>query len=923
MRAVHRCRLLPGMLFHLLLIAPAAAQQQPTLTPSDYAKWESFGATEMSPDGRWFAYVIQRVDGDGELRYRPLTDDSTRVVPHAFRPSFSRDGRWLAYGMGVSTQERERLEKSGQPVRSKLGIVDLRSGSKSVIDDVAGFDFSGDSRFISMRGYATGEGKSDGVDVIVRELATGTQLGFGNVAASAWQDRGSLLALVIDAENRAANGVNLYDAASGSLRVLETDSARYTGLVWRRNADDLAVLRVMNDERYEEATHVVLAWRGVARARPAVLRLDPTTRSALPADHRIAETRELRWSDDGSTIFFGIREWTGKPPPPVVSDSAANDAATRSAGAAEEPAGVEVWHSADVDIIPEQKVRAGLERNRTMLTAWRLDSDRVVRLADDLRQDVTLSDGRYAVLLDGRPHDTDRMFGPIYRDIYIVDVTTGERIPVVQRVQHAFGPSTSTGRYALYLRDGDYWAFDVHTRRHTNLTQDLGTSFVNHENDYTIEEKPPYGTGGWTTGDRSVLLYDRYDIWEVRPDGSRAVRLTDGAAERVRHRRMWLDPDDRVVDRSRPLYIALHGETTRQYGYGRVRGSSGVERLVFADRNFSRLGRAKDADIYFYRVEAFDESPNFYAGGPDLGRARRITDTNPFQADYAWGRSELISFRNAAGRELQAALHYPANYEPGRQYPMIVYIYETTSPLIHNYSVPSETSAHNPTVFTQNGYFVLRPDIVYRGRDPGVSAVEALVPAVERVIEMGVVDGDRIGLVGHSWGGYQTAFTVTQTDLFRAAVAAAPLTNLISMYLSVFSNLGMTNARIFEVHQVRMEVPFWEDVESYIRNSPVFHIERMNTPLLVAFGDEDGAVEFNQGVELYNAARRAGKDMVLLVYAGENHSLAKKPNQIDYHRRVMQWFGHYLKEEPAPDWITSGVSHRERQRELELLRRSP
>jgi dipeptidyl aminopeptidase/acylaminoacyl peptidase len=923
MRAVHRRRLLSAALFHLLLLAPAAAQQKPSLTPADYAKWESFGATEMSPDGRWFAYVIQRVDGDGELRYRPLAEDSSRVVPHAFRPTFSRDGRWLAYGIGVSTQERERLEKASQPVRSKLGIVDLRSGMTTVIDDVAGFDFSGDSRFISMRGYAAGDRKTEGVDVIVRELATGTQLGFGNVAASAWQDRGSLLALVIDAENRAGNGVNLYDAATGSVRVLDSDTVRYTGLVWRRDADDVAVLRVMNDERYEDATHAILAWRGVTRARPAVLRLDPTARAAFPADHRIAETRELRWSEDGSTIFFGIRERTQKPVPLVAeADSAANGAAARADGTREEPAGVEVWHSADVDIIPEQKVRAGMERNRTLLTAWRLDGDRVVRLADDLREDITLSDGRYAVLLDGRPHDADRMFGPVYRDIFVIDVTTGERVPVAPRVQHQFGPSSSTGRYVLYLRGGDYWSFDVQTRRHTNLTKGLGTSFVNLENDHTIEEKPPYGTGGWTTGDRSVLLYDRYDIWEVRPDGSRAVRLTDGAAERVRHRRMWLDPEDRIVDRSKPLYVTLYGEWTKQYGFGRVRGNAGFERLVFADRNFTRLGRAKDADVYFYRVEAFDQSPNFYVGGPDLGAARRITDTNPFQADYAWGRSELIGFRNAQGHELQAALHYPANYEPGRKYPMLVYYYETTSNLIHNYSVPSETSAYNPTVFTQNGYFVLRPDIVYRGRDPGMSAVEALVPAVERIIEMGLIDPDRVGLVGHSWGGYQTAFTVTQTDVFRAAVAGAPLTNLISMYLSVYWNTGSTDARIFEISQGRMEVPFWEDVESYIRNSPVFHIEDMNTPLLVAFGDKDGAVEFNQGVELYNAARRAGKDMVLLVYEGENHSLAKKPNQIDYHRRIMQWFGHYLKDEPAPDWITRGVSHTERQRELELMRRS-
>jgi dipeptidyl aminopeptidase/acylaminoacyl peptidase len=290
-----------------------------------------------------------------------------------------------------------------------------------------------------------------------------------------------------------------------------------------------------------------------------------------------------------------------------------------------------------------------------------------------------------------------------------------------------------------------------------------------------------------------------------------------------------------------------------------------------------------------------------------------VTRTNPFQDRYRWGRSELIDFRNTRGQRLQGALFYPADYEPGRQYPMITYIYETRSPLVHSYSTPSERSAYNTAVWTSQGYFVYQPDIVYRDRNPGLSAVEALVPAVEAVLETGMVDPERVGLVGHSWGGYQTAFVPTQTDIFAAAVAGAPLTELTSMYLSIYWNLGVTDARIFEISQGRMEVPPWEDLESYHANSPVHQIESLNTPMLVAFGDEDGAVDWDQGILFYNAARRAGKDMVLLVYEGENHGLGKRPNQIDYHRRINQWFGHYLKGEPAPDWMATGVPYLEQQ----------
>ena len=272
-----------------------------------------------------------------------------------------------------------------------------------------------------------------------------------------------------------------------------------------------------------------------------------------------------------------------------------------------------------------------------------------------------------------------------------------------------------------------------------------------------------------------------------------------------------------------------------------------------------------------------------------------------------------MEFENAWGRRLQGALFYPAGYDPSKRYPMITYIYEIRSPLVHNYYVPSEESEYNPAVWTAEGYFVFQPDIVYRDRNPGLSAVEALVPAVNTVIDMGVVDPERIGLIGHSWGGYQTAFVPTQTDLFAAAVAGAPLTELTSMYLSIYWNFGVTDARIFEISQGRMEVPPWQDWESYDMNSPVHHIESLNTPMLVMFGTEDGAVDWDQGTILYNAARRADKQLVLLVYEGENHNLAEDANQIDYHRRILEWFGHYLKGEPAADWITAGVPYLEQE----------
>jgi predicted peptidase len=916
-----------------LILATAGAaetQQRPTLEPADYAKWENLGGGSLSPDGRYFAYTISRVDADGELRIRNMATDSQHVVPYGRNPAFSDDGRWFAYSIGHSEKELKAAEKSKTTLHAKVALVDLRTNQTTIIDDIASFEFNGDGRFVTLRGYAAKDQKHRGMPLLVRDLASARQLTFGNVAEFAWQDEaGSLLALTIDGETKVGNGVQLYDAATGVITTLDSDTAAYKGLAWRDDAAaDLAVFKVRPDSAYEGDGHIVLAWQQLDRPNPVATVFDPKTMPGLPADTRVVDFRAIEWAENGGTIYLGIQDWQRKPgkePTVAEGDSApAADAKTPAApnGAAadEEKPGVEVWHAGDVDIMPQQKVRADFDRRRNYLVAWHLADGRFVEIGNELTEDANVVEGAgIAIAMDATPYEREGMFGPSYRDLYVVDTRTGERTRFKERVQFSYGASPE-GKYALYAQDGNYFVYDIAKRTHTNITQGVATQFADVEDDHTVPEKPMFGNGGWTPGDRSVLLYDKYDVWEVAPDGSKATNLTNGAADRVRHRIVRLDFEDRTVDPSQPVYVALYGETTKKYGYGMLQRGRPVVRSVWQDANVTRLTKADDADVFSYLVQSFSDSPDFFVGSGSLADAEQVTATNPFQNDYAWSsKSELIDFENAHGVDLQAALHYPANYEPGRTYPMIVYIYEITSNQIHNYQAPSERSAYNATVWTQNGYFVLRPDIVYRDRNPGLSAVDALVPAVKAAVATGMIDESKVGLIGHSWGGYQTAFVPTQTDIFAAAVAGAPLTELYTMYLSIYWNTGGTDARIFEISQGRMEVPPWEDLESYLANSPVHHIQNLKTPMLVTFGDKDGAVDWHQGIVMYNAARRENKDLVMLVYEGENHGLAKKPNQIDYHRRVMEWFNHYLKDQPAPDWIKNGVPFLKKDQEKRVI----
>ena len=924
--------------FLIVLSSTALAQQKPPIAPDDYARWESLGFAALSQNGKWMAYSIRRVSGDNELRIRSLETDSTTIVAFGSRPSFSDDGRWLAYSIGYSEEARERMQKQKKPIQNKLGLLELASGEEEVLEHVASFSFSDGGKYLAMRGYAPKGKKGKGVDLIVRDLATGTDTNFGNVSAYAWQDEGTLLAMTIETETGAGNGLQLYDPATGLFKTLDSSDSKYVGLVWREESADLAVLRTEENDAYEDPTHAVITLRRLSSSRPQKRVYEHQKDERFPAEMRIVDFRTPSWSDDGSMLFFGIGEWEKKPEKPEESgpDTTKAESDTTKAGQEEgkegargkkekteeeEPAGVEVWHARDVDIMPKQKVRANRDRRRNYLSVLHLDDARFVQLGNELTENVTPVEGqKRAIGIDQTPYETDRMFGPVYNDYYVIDTATGERTKFLERIEYGFGPSPG-GRYYLYLKNDHYYVYDLQKGTHTNITEGVPTSFVNLEDDHTVEQKPPFRFAGWTKGDRSILLYDKYDIWEVRPDGSKATNLTNGTAERVRYRYMRLDYEEDFIDPAEPLYMSLYGEWSKRYGYARMRLGRSPQRLLLLDKNVGRLSKAKEADVYAYVVQDFDDSPDYFVGGPDLADAEQVTETNPFQKEYAWGRSELVEFTNANGKRMQGALFYPANYEPGKQYPMIVYIYEIRSQSVHSYIAPSERSPYNTTVFTSRGYFVFQPDIVYRDRNPGLSAVECVVPAVEEVLKSGMIDRDRIGLVGHSWGAYQTSFIVTQTDLFAAAVAGAPLTDLISMYLSIYWNTGGTDARIFEISQGRMEVPPWEDLESYMANSALFNVTDLNTPLLVAFGDKDGAVDWHQGIELYNAARRAGKLFVMLVYAGENHSLRKKPNQLDYHRRIIDWFGHYLQGAEAPAWITEGVSFLEREKELKRAKK--
>jgi acetyl esterase/lipase len=505
-----------------------------------------------------------------------------------------------------------------------------------------------------------------------------------------------------------------------------------------------------------------------------------------------------------------------------------------------------------------------------------------------------------------------------------VDLATGERTLVVRETQ-ARAQLSAGGRFAWWWDFAQRVVVTYDLRTGTTVTV---TAAIPHPLDDEEHDSPmvasPYGVAGWTDDDREVLIYDRYDVWAVDPTGRRAPRnVTDGVGRRdsVRIRLVDLDREREAIPSAEPLLLAAFDYRTKAAGFlrDRVTGDGAPEQLLWMDRQFSTPRKAAAAGMLLYTRESLAEFPDLWTAGLDFARPVRLSDANPQQAEYRWATVELVRWRGADGTPLAGLLYKPADFDSTKQYPMIVNFYERNSDNLHAHSpVIPHRSTIRPSFYASRGYLVFIPDVVYQVGYPGQSAFDCVVPGVLALIDRGFVDPKRIGLQGHSWGGYQIAYLVTKTDLFAAAEAGAPVANMTSAYGGIRWETGMSRMFQYERTQSRLGASLWDAPLRYVENSPLFWLDRVETPLLILHNDEDGAVPWYQGIELFTGLRRLGKPAWLVNYNGEPHWPLPYPKRRDWNIRMQQFFDHYLMGAPAPRWMAEGVPAVEKGRTLGL-----
>lgn len=627
--------------------------------------------------------------------------------------------------------------------------------------------------------------------------------------------------------------------------------------------------------------------------------------AGMPAGWSPSEFAALSFSKDGQRLFLGSAE-TPKPEP----------------ADAPEPVKVDLWHWKDPELQSAQKAKAEREKQRNYRAvvhlASSLDQARFVQLArKDLPTVQVNENADFALGLSDLPYRPLRSWDGEFTDAYAVSLRTGEA-RLVARQQRQVPTLSPAGRYILGFEAAQrrWTAWRTDTGAASVLTARIPARFDNDERD--VPDLPePYGMAGWTEGDRGVVLYDRYDLWQVDPQTLQASNRTQGWGRRhqVQLRVVPLDPED--ADK-RPLdscawTLSGTNDRTRDSGYYRVASSGGLPSVLIQDQKMiGGLIKAKSADRIVFTQQTFREFPDLWTSTLDLRQPVRISQANPQQSQFVWGTQEQIEYTAADGRKLRALLTRPDNFDPSKKYPLMVYIYEKMSDNRYRYVPPAPAQNINVTRYVSNGYIVLRPDIVYTTGHPGRSAMNTVLPAIRQVVAKGYVDPKRIGIQGHSWGAYQINYLITHTTMFRAAEAGASMANMVSGYGGIRWGAGISRAFQYEHGQSRIGATPWERPDLYVENSPIFRVDKVQTPYLTIHNDDDDAVPWYQGIEFFTALRRLGKEAYWFNYNGEKHGLKDRDHMKHFTVHMGEFFDHYLLGSPRPAWMDQPVPYLER-----------
>ncbi len=898
--------------YFLFLSSLLYSQKQP-LDHSVYDSWKSLQGASISNDGKIISALIAPQEGDTTLFIQNRVNNRTLEVERVRNYNLSSDGRWIVARIKAPFAERrqaliDKKKRDAFPEDSLL-IIDNSNFSLVKIPGVKSYKVG--QEFTTHIAYTVKPpidtlSKNNAKEkdlLILRNLLTQKEDSFRNFKNNLFNKYGNSFAVVIQPDKKDTTDftrVEFIDLKNRSQKIISNEKIEYRSLTFDELGNQLVYLTTSDTSKIEQKVYDLRYYKNGADS--AIVLADRTA-SGLPKGWIFNENSSPSFSENGERIFIGVAPKKEPKDTTIVEF---------------EMASLDIWHWQDPLIQPQQLAELRREQRRTF-TGMVLPNNKnqFIPIANEEMPFTSFSDegnGRYVMLWSNIPYLLESQWDLNQRyDVWVMDLNDYS-IQEVAKPLNGRPILSPSGNFISWwdASISEWFAYDNSNGAIANLTESIPVNFWDEKND--VPRYPgAYGIASWGKDDEYVLIYDMFDIWKIDPKGKlkgENITLNVGRTDSISFRYINTDREKQFIEPEELLLLSAFDNVTKERGFYTLKqkGRNPLQKRVLDGYTFSGLLKAKEADVFTFQKSNFNTSPDLYVTNNNWKSSQKLTDINPQMNNYNWGTAELFSWNSYADIPLQGILYKPDDFDPTKKYPLMIYFYEQHSYNLYSYFTPAPSrSTINIPFYVSRGYIVFTPDIHYTVGYPGRDAYNAVVSGAEALSAFSWIDKDNMAIQGQSWGGYQVAQLITQTNMFKAAGAGAPVSNMTSAYGGIRWESGRSRQYQYEQTQSRLGATMTDSLNLYIENSPVFFVKNIETPLLIMHNDNDGAVPWYQGIELFMSMRRHGKPAWMLQYNNEGHNLIHRRNTKDLSIRMQQFFDHYLKGEPAPIWMTRGV----------------
>lgn len=893
---------------------PFSAQKK-VLDHSVYDSWKGITQVELTNDGRFSVAVVTEQEGNDYLLVKNLQSDKELILRRGYKYTVTPDQKrviaQIKAPFAATRQAKIKKTADEKMPKDSLAIISLDNFAVTKIPSVKDFKLGKDfSEYVAYTLDDTLKVKDKkepkAYSLVIRNLSAAKEDTIKNVVSYAFSRNGKgFSAIMKPSEKDSINpkGVLYINLDNYDKKIVSVGQTDYKNLSLSESGTKLAFLATADSLKKEIKEYKLYGFDNTLDS--ARLYVDKYT-GGMPANWNVSENYTPVFSKNEQRLLLGTA--------PIVlpKDTTVPDF---------EKAQLDIWHWQEPDIQPKQKAELQQKMKQTYL-AYLDWSDKVFhQLATEEIPDIRISDennGRYAIGLSNLNSVFEVQWDIRARttyDIWVFDLESHSKTQIKTGVACIPILSPQGNYLAWYDFDNrQYHAYSMQAGKEAVLTNKLSVNFWDEKYDQP-SSPDAYGFAAWIEGDESLWVYDAYDIWKLDPKGNgqpENVTKGEGRDKKITYRYIKTDPESRFIKKDENILLSAFDNTTKEHGFAELKKGK-LNTLVIDKYTFPVVAKAKDKNVFVFVKNNFNTSPDLYLTTDMWKSEKKLSDVNPQMRDYNWGTAELVSWTTFDGKPTQGILYKPEDFDPDKKYPVMIYFYEKHADNLYQYFPPAPSrSIINIPFYCSRGYIVFTPDIQYTTGHPGQSAYNSVVSGAEMLTKEPWVDRKNMAIQGQSWGGYQVAYLVTRTDMFKAAGSGAPVSNMFSAYGGIRWETGRSRQYQYEQTQSRIGATMWEAPELYKENSPVFYADKVKTPLLIMHNDNDGAVPWYQGIEYFMALRRLGKPVWMLQYNNEAHNLKERRNTKDLSIRLQQFFDHYLKGDPMPVWMTKGVPAKEK-----------